>query len=693
LPSLPESTIEAGALVGARVSRARQEAGLSEKQLAIRLGLPLWQIERIQNGAEDPRVYLADIADTTGKPTDWFLVDEADAPPDSRSRTERLRTAAKDLTTRLARRARMRDGGEQPAGEGTAELQAAGARIERARQEAELTRKQLGELLGVPIWHVERMELGEEDPTAHLQSIAARTGRPPQWFLEPLNGATLETKSADTAAAPEDPTSTRERLARPFRRNAVMACIVLLVTIRFFTEVVPLLPRPAKLVDIPVLLVLLVLAAAVPRTQSQRQNTIRYVAPAAVFLLIALVSIMANLDRVATGPTLLFLYGFLAPLAVYVAVYYLWPPGNALSMSRLLVSLAAVQFAVVGLIDLPLFLASHNPDKITGTFGENAYQLVIFLMVVAALVAGIYTFESKRLAARLAPFFFVATLLTILLAQYRAILLTLLTTALLIAVLLGFLKLRGAIASVIIAVTIALGLSYVSSLYPELKYASTVSTLTSEPGLYLSKRFGIVGDVGKLYTDNPRFIVTGTGPGTYSSRAWYTFQPVSRSKKGIGFQAAGKQGYQTDVSRKYVEPRLGRTTAESVGGSYAVTSPFSSYTSLLAEVGIAGFVAMVLIYGGAFLAATRMTIQSLRMPRAQDPLPGLLLACTAGFFILLQLAVLENWWEVTRLTFILWALLAVGTKEFSARYGAGTREEPGTPTGHKPNVPGIRALT
>ena len=31
------------------------------------------------------------------------------------------------------------------------------------------------------------------------------------------------------------------------------------------------------------------------------------------------------------------------------------------------------------------------------------------------------------------------------------------------------------------------------------------------------------------------------------------------------------------------------------GGSYAATSPFSSYTSLLAEVGIMGFIAMVLV--------------------------------------------------------------------------------------------------
>ena len=58
--------------------------------------------------------------------------------------------------------------------------------------------------------------------------------------------------------------------------------------------------------------------------------------------------------------------------------------------------MAAVEFAVVALIDLPLFLATHNPDKVSGTFGENAYQLVIFLLIVAAVLAGIYTFEPKR---------------------------------------------------------------------------------------------------------------------------------------------------------------------------------------------------------------------------------------------------------------------------------------------------------
>ena len=54
-----------------------------------------------------------------------------------------------------------------------------------------------------------------------------------------------------------------------------------------------------------------------------------------------------------------------------------------------------------------------------------------------------------------------------------------------------------------------------------------------------------------------------------------------------------------------------------------------------------------------------------------DPLPALLLATTIAFFVLLQLAALDNWLEVTRITFLSWALLAVVTRESDARERAG----------------------
>jgi hypothetical protein len=47
--------------------------------------------------------------------------------------------------------------------------------------------------------------------------------------------------------------------------------------------------------------------------------------------------------------------------------------------------------------------------------------------------------------------------------------------------------------------------------------------------------------------------------------------------------------------------------------------------------------------------------------------PALALATTVAFLTLLQMGILENWFEVTRVTFIAWAMFAVVCKELDAR--------------------------
>ncbi|HXE99962.1 MAG TPA: hypothetical protein VN458_06420, partial [Solirubrobacterales bacterium] len=89
--------------------------------------------------------------------------------------------------------------------------------------------------------------------------------------------------------------------------------------------------------------------------------------------------------------------------------------------------------------------------------------------------------------------------------------------------------------------------------------------------------------------------------------------------------------------------------------------------AVAAEVGFLGLLILIMIYVGGFIAALRRTIASVRSPLPSDPLPALLLTTTIAFFALLQMGFLDNWLEVTRLTFISWALLAISTKEFDAR--------------------------
>jgi hypothetical protein len=191
-----------------------------------------------------------------------------------------------------------------------------------------------------------------------------------------------------------------------------------------------------------------------------------------------------------------------------------------------------------------------------------------------------------------------------------------------------------------------------------------LATLERKPGFYLSKRLKAAESVVHLYNDHPRFMLTGTGPGTFSSRAWQTFAKAeSKSKSNVQGRyvraLTGGAVYHTDVADKYVVP----LEAGTVEGSAALTSPFSSYVSLLAEVGIAGFVLVVGVYLVATACAVRLTSQILGSSAAGGPLPALCMACAIGFFVLLQMGFLENWLEVTRVTFVVWMLFAVITKE------------------------------
>jgi hypothetical protein len=392
------------------------------------------------------------------------------------------------------------------------------------------------------------------------------------------------------------------------------------------------------------------------------------------FLGVAALSVIINLSRVEPGPVLVFLYGFVAPLGLYASVYRLWPAGGARSLSRLLLALGIVQLVVVLVVDLPRFVMhGHNPDLISGTFGTNAYQLVFFLLVVTGLLAGAFTFEGKTLAARLAPIMFVLVLLTVFLAQYRALLVTTVVTIVLVGSLLGA-RARGVFATAFVVVCFVVTLSYVSAHFPGLKFAGTVTTLVENPGSYVRQRVDAAANVLSVYTDEPFAIVAGTGPGTFSSRAWQTFADAgSASNSNVQgpyvAMLTGGRAYHTDVSDRYVLPQL--KSGPIVEGSRALSSPFSSYLSLMAEVGLVGFVLMTGVYVAATTRALRMVREAIRTPALNDPLPGLLLGCTIAFTALLQMGFLENWLEVTRATFLAWILLAVATKELAARRGKG----------------------
>ena len=550
-------------------------------------------------------------------------------------------------------------------------------RVAQARHEAGLTTKQLADLLRLSVYKVEQLESGREDAALLVPSIAAATDKQVSWFQTQDRARGPGPAVADPRVdggdrlEPAEPSAPDSGATQPrLGANVVLTSLVVLVVVRFFTEVVAVLPRFAQFVDIPILGLIGLVALLRPLPAQRRPKLGVLLVLAFAFVLVCALAMLTNLTRVDIAPALTFVYGFLGPIALFFAVYTLWPVGAAVRLSRTLVALCVLQLVVVLAFDVPEFLSDGNPDVFSGTFGENAYQLVFFLLLVAGLLAGVFTFEKRRFAARLTPFLLVAILAVIFLAQYRSLLVTTVLVVVLLGALLSSVGLRGLVIAVLAASALLGTLSVVAQNLPGLKFGETLVEAREDPTFYLDARLSTLDVLGRLFGDTPRYAITGTGPGTYSSRAWRTFAiTTSNSQSDVAgdYVTALTQGrpYRTDVSDKYVVPQL--RNQEFLGGSSAATRPFASYLSLLAEVGVLGFLVMVAIYVWALVRSTRMTLQTGRRAGPGDPLPALFCASTVGFFVLLQMGALDNWFEVTRITFVAWLVFAVASKELDGR--------------------------
>jgi hypothetical protein len=467
-----------------------------------------------------------------------------------------------------------------------------------------------------------------------------------------------------------------------YGRAVTLGVLGTIVVVRLFSEVIGVLPRAANFIDVPLLIFLLVYSTAV--AQERTEVAAWFKSPALAFAAIWSISVLANMQRTEAAPAFLFLYGFLGPLSFYFLTLRSWIPGGALVASRTLVGLGLLQFIVVGIVQVPLFLSSGDPDVISGTFGENPYQLVFFLIVVGAHVAGIAVFEPRRLTARLVVPFLLATFVVIFLAQYRALVLSTFVAV----VIAGFLlskastdkagaratggRLRAMGVGVVAIAAVFAAFSFAATRFPDLKFLSAIDAFKERPGLLLEAgKVDAAKDILEVYQRDPRYVAIGTGPGTYSSRAWYTFTFFdSTSDSNVAGEYVSKLmggvTYRTDVSERYVLPQARGQL--SVLGSYALTHPFSSYLALAAEVGILGLVVLISIYLAVVRRCFRMASRAVKNFVPGDSLPALAIAAVIAPVTLLQMAVLDNWLEVTRVAAPTWMLIAIVQVEYQHRF-------------------------
>jgi transcriptional regulator with XRE-family HTH domain len=61
-------------ILGSRIRQARRQAGLSQSQLAAKIGAHVTSVSDWERGVNEPSVrHLTSIAEATGKSIDWFV--------------------------------------------------------------------------------------------------------------------------------------------------------------------------------------------------------------------------------------------------------------------------------------------------------------------------------------------------------------------------------------------------------------------------------------------------------------------------------------------------------------------------------------------------------------------------------------------------------------------------------------------
>ena len=438
------------------------------------------------------------------------------------------------------------------------------------------------------------------------------------------------------------------------------ASLVLIVCIRFLSEDLRVVPALVQYIDVPITGVLLFCALLAFVRKGHLVGVSRLGMILYLFILISLVSAWINSSRTQLLPVAMFIFNFSAPLIFAVVIIDArLERRDILLVLRTFFWLGVLQLTVAVLYGLPRFLATHNPDYVSGTFGQNAYQFTYFiglwlLYVLGGSIAGGQSYRRGRNV--MVPLAAIAVFGLFYAAQYRAMLIFF-TFVILLTLWVSPSRLSSRLLlTVVISAVSVITLIVVATSFPNLKLLKVFDLFQDSTPIVQSGKVAAVRNVVAMYGDEPQAVAVGSGPATFSSRAYLTFSSKPRpGKEAVGALAVSIMGgqYSTDVSKRYIASIPFRA----IQGGTTAASPYSSFTSLAAEVGPLGFFA----YLAAYLAALLFSLRRMRASaKAGDTLSvRLAFTCFGGLILLLIQALFDNWLESTRVAIPLWTLVGL----------------------------------
>jgi hypothetical protein len=452
-----------------------------------------------------------------------------------------------------------------------------------------------------------------------------------------------------------------KELEKSISFRALLACTLLITLVigRLFTETLGVIPEWFNFID----LILLALYSILFCVTIFRKPGVPFyhaglMIPLLLFLGVFIVSVLMN--------NCLHAYSFLPAIADFI--FYFEPIAFALFFLNLGwckrdTQWLAYCFVILGILQIPIgfvqilsifSMKTETADFISGTFGLNGSQMDFFLILVIGFLIGRYLVDQRArwlLPVPLMIFLFYAN-------GFKAMWLSF--PASIIFVVWCFHRSRWR--QKIIVSVIIFGFSIASALsVGKLTSSSTIKnwTLVSAPmelmGIEQTGKVKAISNLIGIYRESPPAIIIGVGPGAYSSRGYQTFiNPtgnISASNVTKNYVSTVEPSYWAE---KYALPLIHTSTFYFLG-SGTVDWPFSSYLTLVAELGILGIGFYFWIYIRVFKIIDR---ESKKAWHAKDALAyAISMAGLMGIVFLAQIAILDNWLESVRVMIPFWLMV------------------------------------
>jgi len=439
-------------------------------------------------------------------------------------------------------------------------------------------------------------------------------------------------------------------LIREMRNWLLFGFLVVIITIRVFTETFSVLPRYFNFIDLFFLLVFSFLFIFYYGTKGKRKfNTFGIGKYIIIFVLVWLSSILFNLSDIYLPGGLLFLFLYLEPLIFALIILNLdYNEKTFYTILYLFLALGAIQIFIAIPFQLPRFAGGASPDVVAGTFGTNNMQMCFFLVIITFLLIGMYLItKQKRYSLSLLPVFIVFYA-----AGFRSIWLSYFLTIILVL----FLYFPFNIKQKIVAFMGIIIFSFFAVLYTSkigvLSKTDRFSEVIEKPSLlFRTQKIKAFTNLYYVFDKKIHYALLGVGPGSYSSRAFMTFANIEE-RPGAPTNVTGqyiKKPYISLLANEYIIPAFYKKTH--LFGSSTIDGPFSSYIALISEVGLLGLFAYLAIYFKILMSILRGRNKFIQ----KDKFYYLISFVVVGSMImLLQMSFFYDWLAVSRVTIPLW---------------------------------------